>query len=373
MSSEEHDTAQEAVTSRRTLLRRGAVGAGAAVAASVVVATRASAATGSTAVTGSTDNWGTTQTGFVHNSTSQNGPALNAYRTADSTTGVQYSENAGLIAETAITNNDGVIGFCAGGAASSGVHGFSFDGRGVVGTGDVGVGVLGEIRSGNSSPGSVAVQATNQSTGAGSIGVQATATSGTAGLGGSFAGTLAPLRLVPGTTTGAPKTGTHAAGELFVDVNGGLYYCRTGGTPGTWVNLLAPTPVLHFVTPTRVYDSRQPQPAPGALASGHSRTVRVADGRAVAGGGVTVPNLVPTGATGVAYNLTIVDTVNGGFLAVNPGTSTAVTSSAINWSTSGAALSNASVVAIDANRQVTVTAGGGGTTDFIIDVVGYYR
>ena len=141
---------------------------------------------------------------------------------------MQYSENAGLVAETAITNNDGVIGFCAGGATSSGVHGFSFDGRGVVGTGDVGVGVLGEIRTGNSAPGSVAVQATNQSTGAGSIGVQAAATSGTGGLGASFAGSLAPLRLVAAATTGAPKAGTHTAGELFVDANGELYYCRHG-------------------------------------------------------------------------------------------------------------------------------------------------
>jgi hypothetical protein len=34
-------------------------------------------------------------------------------------------------------------------------------------------------------------------------------------------------------------------------------------------------------------------------------------------------------------------------------------------------LANASVVGIDANRQITVIAGGGGTTDFAVDVVGY--
>jgi len=86
-----------------------------------------------------------------------------------------------------------------------------------------------------------------------------------------------------------------------------------------------------------------------------------------------VSNLVPSGATGIAYNLTIVNTVSGGYLAVNPGTTTAATSSAINWAASGAVVANASVVAIDANRQITVTAGGGGTTDFMVDVVGYYR
>jgi hypothetical protein len=34
-------------------------------------------------------------------------------------------------------------------------------------------------------------------------------------------------------------------------------------------------------------------------------------------------------------------------------------------------VANASVVGIDANRQITVIAGGGGTTDFAVDVVGY--
>jgi hypothetical protein len=374
MADEEHETARGAATSRRLLLRRGVAGASAAVAASVVVAKPASAATGSTAITGNSDNWGTTQTGFVHNGTSQNGPALNAYRTTGSTTGVQFSENAGLIAQTDITDNDGVIGFCAGGPMSSGVHGFSFNGRGVVGSGDQGVGVLGEIRTGNSSPGSVAVQATNHSTGTGSIGVQAISTSGPGGLGGSFAGTLAPLRLVAATTTGAPKAGTHTAGELFVDSKGDLYYCRAPGTPGTWVNLVAAsTSALHFVTPSRVYDSRQPRPARGPLAGGQSRTIVVADGRALAGGAVTVPNLVPAGATGIAYNLTVVNTVNQGFLVVNPGSNRTVTSSAINWFASGMTVANASVVGIDANRRMTVIAGGFGSTDFIVDVVGYYR
>src|SRR5262249_40887110 len=156
--------------------------------ATVAASTPAEAAGPGTQVdVGSTGNWSTGQTGVVHNGSTQNGPALNAVRTTANTTGVQFSENAGLIAETDIKDNDGVIGFCAGGRMSSGVHGFSFDGRGVVGSGDQGIGVLGEIRSGNSSPGSVAVQADNQSTGAGAIGMKAIATAGPAGLGASCA------------------------------------------------------------------------------------------------------------------------------------------------------------------------------------------
>ena len=62
-----------------------------------------------------------------------------------------------------------------------------------------------------------------------------------------------------------------------------------------------------------------------------------------------------------------------GFLTVNPGTETAITSSAINWSAGGQILTTGSLVAISAERQITVIAGGGGTTDFLVDVVGYYR
>ena len=363
-----------ATTDRRRLLWLAAAGLGAAT---VAAASPAEAAGPGTQVdVGSTGNWSTTQTGVVHNGTAQNGPAFNAHRTTGSTTGVQYSENAGLIAETTIKDNDGVIGFCAGGPMSSGVHGFSFDGRGVVGSGDQGVGVLGEIRTGNSGENSIAVQADNESTGAGVIGVKATATASTAGLGGSFAGSLAPLLLVPAKANGAPKSGTHAAGELYVDAKGDLYYCRAAGSPGTWVNLLSAPPAtaaaLHPVSPARVYDSREPQPDPGALGTGQTRTISVADGRAISGGAVTVPNLVPPGATAVAYNFTVTNTVGAGFLTLNPGGNTTVTSSAINWSTSGQILTTGSLVSANANREVTVIAGGPGATDFLLDVVGYY-
>jgi hypothetical protein len=375
----EHDineADERATASRRHLLRWAAAGAGAAAVVTVAAGTPAHAATGSPAVTGATNNNGTTQTGFVHNGADQNGPALNAYRTTANTTGVQYGENAGLIAETTIKDNDGVIGFCAGGPMSSGVHGFSFDGRGVVGSGDQGVGVLGEIRTGNSSENSIAVQADNESTGAGAIGVKATATTSTAGLGASLAGSLAPLLLVPADTNGAPKTGAHTAGELYVDAKGDLYYCRAAGTPGTWVNLLAAPAAtaasLHPVSPARVYDSREAQPDPGAIGTGETRTISVADGRAISGGAVTVPNLVPAGATAVAYNFTVTNTVGAGFLTVNPGGNTTVTSSAINWSASGQILTTGSLVSINANREVTVIAGGPGATDFLLDVVGYY-
>ena len=41
----------------------------------------------------------------------------------------------------------------------------------------------------------------------------------------------------PGTSTGAPKTGAHQLGELYVDSAGVLWICTLNGTPGTWVKV----------------------------------------------------------------------------------------------------------------------------------------
>jgi cation transport ATPase len=52
----------------------------------------------------------------------------------------------------------------------------------------------------------------------------------------SITGESAPItsgESVPN-TTGAPTTGNHKMGELFVDNTGSLYFCILDGTPGTW-------------------------------------------------------------------------------------------------------------------------------------------
>jgi hypothetical protein len=80
-----------------------------------------------------------------------------------------------------------------------------------------------------------AVRGFNQSTNGSGIGVDGNST---AGIGGQFTGGKAPMRLVPQASgTGAPTTGTHAAGEFYVDSAGALFYCTTAGTPGTWQQL----------------------------------------------------------------------------------------------------------------------------------------
>ncbi|MCU1390703.1 MAG: hypothetical protein JWL72_4041 [Ilumatobacteraceae bacterium] len=229
-----------------------------------------------------------------------------------------------------------------GGSGASNLIGVSSSGQGVLGRTTTGVGVQGDV------------------------------TAGGTGVPGQFGGGRAQLLLIPASTAGAPTTQAHAQGEIFLDNSATVFVCTAAGTPGTWRDIStlpaqpAPTPAapsLHFVTPTRVFDSREALPAAGAIASGQNLTVSVADGRAISGGAVTAANLVPFGATGVAYNLTIVNTVGQGYLTINPGGNTTVGSSAINWYATGQIVACASVVALDPSRQVTVIAGGAGTTD----------
>jgi hypothetical protein len=74
------------------------------------------------------------------------------------------------------------------------------------------------------------------------------------------------------------------------------------------------------------------------------------------------------------FTLTVADTVGAGFLAAysaavpNPGTSS------INWANTGDLLATTTVSAVDANASINVSCGGSVQgTNFIVDVIGYYR
>ena len=184
------------------------------------------------------------------------------------------------------------------------------------------------------------------------------------------------VQLVP-VASGAPTAGAWTVGALQPDILGNLWYCIENGVPGRWRNLTAPVPPappsFHPLTPTRVYDSRSAVPAQGVMSSGGNRLVSVASGRTLDTGAVNSPNVVPVGATAIACNVTVDRTQNQGFLAVNPGgNTTTVSASTINWFASNQTLANGVIVTISASREVTVIAGGGGATDFIIDVTGYF-
>lgn len=245
----------------------------------------------------------------------------------------------------------------------AGVYGYSNqpDGQGVYGQGEDGAGVVGYSSNADGVSGSTP-------SGAG--------VAGDGDVGGRFVGATSALYLVSQQGHQSPLESGIAGetGYLDVDENGNFWVCVAGGNPGTWRKLSGPTTAgsFHAITPTRVYDSRQAQPSPGVLGSGQHRTITVKDARAVNGGAVTVANAVPAGATAVAANITIAGTAGGGYLAVNPGGNTVVTASTINWSTNGQVLANGVILTLNANRELTVVCDGGGSTDFIVDITGYY-
>jgi hypothetical protein len=367
-AAEEVDDPQPRATDRRGLLKGAGIAAGAAVAAvgaTVATASPAAAANGDPLTLGVTNNQATSPT--------------KSYNASSTTHLFQFVDDPGV---TPSTSN----GYAAlAGAASAipiGTAGFSSSnfGSGVYGeaTGTGGIAVWANA-SGTNSTG---VQATGGSTGVyvlmptvpNTVGVQVAGGAagiavGSVGRGISIDNTTTPLHIGPGSGTSAPSAAA-LLGDIYADSNGVLYYCTAAGTPGTWVRLTGPGTAGAFtaITPTRVYDSRI---SGGRLSNGQTRVVSVANGINVSSGVVTTPDLVPAGATAIQYNLTVVDTTGSGYLQVAPGDASAITSSSINWTATGQIIANGLMVKIDASRQVKAFAMIG-STNFILDVLGYY-
>ena len=200
---------------------------------------------------------------------------------------------------------------------------------------------------------------------------------GSVGYGVVGSGGAAQMCLTPFGSFGLPSTGFHLGGELLANSTG-LHYCVTGDRSGvgTWRTLADVNSAGAFfpISPARVYDSRAAAPTPGKLAAGAHRTVYCGDKRNAAGA-VILSNVVPHGATAIAFNLTVVGTIGtNGFLAVNEGYNSSAASSLINWSSAGLTTANSSVVKLNGSRQIEVVCGGTSTNcHFIIDVLGYYR
>jgi hypothetical protein len=198
-------------------------------------------------------------------------------------------------------------------------------------------------------------------TGAGSVGVLAR-------------GLSANLELFAAGAAGPARTDAHRLGQVVCDATGDVWVCVAAGTPGTFRKVSGATTAgaFHALSPGRVYDSRAAAPQQGTIGGAANRTISVADKRDPGTGAVTTANFVPAGATAVTANVTVVSQTGAGFLTINPGGSTAVESSTINWSAPGQILANGVTLTLNANRELTVVAGGGGSTDFLIDISGYY-
>ena len=192
------------------------------------------------------------------------------------------------------------------------------------------------------------------------------------GVGLQAGGSRAALYLTGSGTAPASRSDAHLVGEIDIDTSGNVWLCVVAGSPGTWRKIAGPASAgaFHAVNPVRSYDSRWPGGT--VMTSGSQRLLSMADGHDVTTGVVNAPNTVPVGATAVAYNLTVTGTVGAGFLAVAPGTASTITASSINWSAAGQNLANGLIVGVDGSRQVRVFSGGGGSTDFLVDIVGYF-
>jgi hypothetical protein len=129
--------------------------------------------------------------------------------------------------------------------------------------------------------------------------------------------------------------------------------------------------VFHPINPVRAYDSRVAGYAVnGPIANFGSRVIDVSSGHDLSTGAVTLANAVPAGATAITYNLTTDQSTATGFVAITPGSASEFAASAINLN--GSPLANGGTVQIAGDRTIKVWVGGGGTTQVIVDVTGYY-
>ncbi len=272
---------------RKTVKRRGLI-AGVAALTAAVIANQASQPVGATSGTG-------LDGALVMGSNNANTPNF-----AADTTLLQRKTGAGNISY--LFSVEGISGAPANNFTDNvgAIFGHA-TGTGTAVTGYGGsVGVHGEGFTANQ----IGVEGVNDAP-AGGIGIRGAAA---AGYGAKLTGGFAPLQLVPAAAgTGAPATGAHLAGELYVDSAGSLFYCKTAGTPGTWINLtavIAPTPFLHFLSaPDRYIDTRSgfggiTGPLPSNTTKNFQMTGRTGQN------GITIPD----SATAILGTLTAVGT-----------------------------------------------------------------
>ena len=161
--------------------------------------------------------------------------------------------------------------------------------------------------------------------------------------------------------------GTYSDGTLAYNGTQGLFL--ETNTDRARVASAGFGPVYILPQPIRLYDSRTLHiggtTRNGPLASGTNRPISIEidnDDKTI--------EPIASGIRAALINLTIVDTVGSGFLSVgNPGLTGTRTTSNINWSASGQVLANLAVTTLH-EGNLTVFAGGGGSTNFVVDLMG---
>lgn len=171
----------------------------------------------------------TSTDGTAVEATATSGTAVDATATSGAAIVARSVESEAIHAES--TSSIGVDGIGAIGVCGTGRNLQDHEGVGVMGTGSIGVWTEGkEVGVNASSAQGTAVVAGSTS----GIGLKATSKQG---LGASFQGDRAAIRLVPRATPGPPTSGDHQRGEIVVDHRGLVWVCTAAGAPGTWKQL----------------------------------------------------------------------------------------------------------------------------------------
>lgn len=159
-------------------------------------------------------------------------------------------------------------------------------------------------------------------------------------------GTAQNLVLAPVGTDGKVALAVSAGAQLIADVSG--YYVKGNPVdPGAFGRL----------SPARLLDTRPGSPIPSA----GTATVQVA-GR----GGV------PADAAAVVLNVTATGSAASGYLTAYPTGRPRPTASILNFP-AGRTVPNLVMLPLGTNGSIDIWLGGGGSTDLIVDVFGYYR
>ena len=140
-------------------------------------------------------------------------------------------------------------------------------------------------------------------------------------------------------------------------------------TPGAGASVFVP------IDPARVYDSRLAGPGgtPDPIPGNHgSRVMSVADAIDVVTGRVLQRNVVPAGASAVAFNLTATETQSRGWFAITPGDASTYSASTVNWAGGSEVIANGLTVKLASDRTVKVFNGSDQATDAVLDIVGYF-
>ena len=136
--------------------------------------------------------------------------------------------------------------------------------------------------------------------------------------------------------------------SYFVSPGQAIFGCTLGYAPPTqsFIPFSGSVP--------RVLDTRNPGPLTGKLGPGEERVV----------------DLGFVGARSAVINLTVTETVGGGFVAVFQNGINWPENSSINWSSTNQNIANGVITAVDANGRIKIR-GGANPTHVVIDRIGF--